>query len=291
MSNTETRKEELVQQLGAALESGVLDKQTCLVLRGRLGSADIFIHGRLGKLVLKRLSDHAYGRSKRIDEELRSALEAMVERLKHAPPRSITAGSFQQWFIYTDASFGTDDRCGGLGGVLIDINCHVVAWFGLVLDQDFCVSLGALEKGTIIYELELLAAVLAIDLWYDDNCTDFHVHYGEDDGVRFSLIRSCGTGNVAQCLMRYYVRLETKKCSQTWFARVPTEANISDFPSRQQALPELSEHTDVSSAAAKRLETILNETVRSGRLQLKRGKPDADLPQQRKGMPAAKLQL
>ena len=260
------------------LESRVLDKQTCLVLRGRLGFADSFIHGRLGKLVLKRLSDHAYGRSKKIDEELRSALEAMVERLKHAPPRSITAGSFQQWFIYTDANFGAEERCGGLGGVLIDINCHVVSWFGLALDQEVCVSLGALEKGTIIYELELLAAVLATDLWYDDNCNDFHVHYGDNDGVRFSLIRACGTGNVAQCPMQYYVKLETRKCSQTWFARVPTEANISDFPSRQQALPELFEHNDVSSAAAKRLEAIMNETVRNGRLQLKRGKPDADLP-------------
>ena len=156
----------------------------------------------------------------------------------------------------------------------------MVAWFGLVLNHEVCVSLGALEKGTIIYELELLAAVLATDLWYDDNCNDFHVHYGDNDGVRFSLIRACGTGNVAQCPMQYYVKLETRKCSQTWFARVPPEANISDFPSRQQALPELFEHNDVSSAAAKRLEAIMNETVRNGRLQLKRGKPDADLPQQ-----------
>ena len=204
----------------------------------------------------------------------------MVDRLRHAPPRSITAGSFQQWFIYTDASFETADKCGGLGGVLIDINCHVVAWFRLVLDHEVCVSLGALEKGTIVYELELLAVVLATDLWYVDNCNDFHVHYGDNDGVRFSLIRGCGTGNVAQCLMRYYVKLETKKCSQTWFARVPTEANISDFPSRQQTLPELSELNDVSFAAAKKFQTVLNETVRNGRSQLKRGKPDADLPQQ-----------
>ena len=197
------------------------------------------------------------------------------------------SGSFQQWFIYTDASFGTEDRRGGLGGVLIDINCHVVAWFGLVLDQAVCVSLGAPEKGTIIYELELLAAVLATDLWYEDNCNEFHVRCGDNDGVRFCLIPACGAGEIAQCLMRYYVKLETKKCCQTWFARGPAEASISDFPSRQQALPELSDHTDVSSAAAERLEKILDETVRCRRLQLKRGKPDADLPQQKKGMLAA----
>ena len=33
VSNAKARKEELVQQLGAALESGVSDKQACLVLQ------------------------------------------------------------------------------------------------------------------------------------------------------------------------------------------------------------------------------------------------------------------
>lgn len=77
------------------------------------------------------------------------------------------------------------------------------AWFSAYVDGDMCQLLGAAEKRTIIYELELLATVVATDLWYEDSCTDLHVHFGDNDGVRFSLFRACGTGAVAQCLMGY----------------------------------------------------------------------------------------
>ena len=78
VGNTEARKEELVQQLSEAVAKGTLDKQARLALRGRLGFADSFVHGRLGKLLLKRLSDHAYGTTRTLDTELKLAMEAMV---------------------------------------------------------------------------------------------------------------------------------------------------------------------------------------------------------------------
>ena len=96
VGNTAERKEELIQQLTTAIESGALDKQTSLALRGRLGFADCFIHGRLGKLVLKRLSDHAYGTTRSLDADLKAALTAMVVRLKDAGPRLVTAEHHKQ---------------------------------------------------------------------------------------------------------------------------------------------------------------------------------------------------
>jgi len=58
-----------VQQILLAIERGFLEKQEAFMLRGGLGFADFFVHGRLGKLVLKRLIDHAYGRTKVLDED------------------------------------------------------------------------------------------------------------------------------------------------------------------------------------------------------------------------------
>lgn len=87
VANTATRKEELIAQITAALELGTLDKQECLMLRGKLGFADSFLHGRVGKLVLVKLIDHAYGKSSRIDSELKAALMAMKVRLQHAGPK------------------------------------------------------------------------------------------------------------------------------------------------------------------------------------------------------------
>ena len=163
VANTTLRKEELVRQITAALDT--LDKQECLMLRGRLGFADSFLHGRVGKLVLKKLIDHAYGKSSRMDGELKTALLAMRTRLQQAGHKLVSAKRFSQWFIYSDASYEPTDGTGGLGAVLVNAEAQVTAWFGFSLDAEPCAKLGSKEKVTIIYELELLAAVLALSLW------------------------------------------------------------------------------------------------------------------------------
>eukprot|EP00435_Cladocopium_sp_Y103_P043232 s1638_g12.t1 len=257
VSNTEARKRELVQQLQTALEIGKLGKQECLILRGRLGFADSFLHGRLGKLVLKKLVDHAYGTTSTLSEELRQALLAMVTRLQHDKPKTVSAQSFSQWFVYTDASYEPDLQTGGLGGALVNSCGQVKSWFGLQLSTQTCVLLGAADKGTIIYELELLAAILGLSMWSGDHGDELNVHFGDNDGVRFSLIKAAASGVVGQKLMEYHLKLESHAGSRTWFARVPTEANISDYPSRGVAHPLLVDSCDSSAQAKECLEAIL----------------------------------
>ena len=127
VANTESRRMELMEQLKEALQKGKLSKPECLVLRGRLGFADSFLHGRIGKLTLKRLIDHAYGRSSVMGEDLKQALKAMSLRLEHSKPNCVAVDSFTQLFVYTDASFEPSTCCGGLGAVLVDAKSHVLA--------------------------------------------------------------------------------------------------------------------------------------------------------------------
>ena len=232
VANTAARRDELISQIAAALDLGTLSKQECLMLRGRLGFADSFLHGRVGKLVLKKLVDHAYGKTSRIDDELKAALCAMQVRLREAGPKVVSAKSFSQWFIFTDASFEPEDGTGGLGGVLVNANAEVVAWFGFPLTRAQCELLGSRDKVTIIYELELLSAVIALDLWSSCQGDEFVVHYGDNDGVRFSLVKASAAGAIAQKLMTYHLQSEALSGARSWFARVPTECNLSDYPSR-----------------------------------------------------------
>ena len=267
----------------------MLDKQTCLALRGRLGFADSFIHGRLGKLVLKRLSDHAYGTTRHLDEDLKLALDAMAQRLKHAGPRFGYSRTMQAVvYIYTDASYESEQGAGCLGGVLVDEGGEVRAWFSAGVDCDVCKLLGDAEKGTIIYELELLATVVATDLWYEDSCADLHVHFCDNDGVRFSLIRACGTGVVAQSLMGYYLKLETRKVFKDMVCTCPNRKPMfSDFPSRRQAHYLLEPGCDASDNAVQKLQKILSEVKAGGVQHFKRGKPDVTTPRQKESAPAA----
>ena len=61
--NTEQRVQDLQAMIQATIESGTLGKQSALVLRGKVGFADSFLHGRLRSLLLKQLSEHAYSRT------------------------------------------------------------------------------------------------------------------------------------------------------------------------------------------------------------------------------------
>ena len=232
--NTESRRKELIQQIASALQSGFLDKQSTLSLRGRLGFADSFMYGRIGKLVLKQLTDHAYGPRKKFDESLAFSLRAMSDRLQTARPREVTALQLRQWFIYTDASYESGTNTGGLGGVLVDETARVKAWFSIMLDEAACKAFGAGEKGAIIYELELLAAVVATGLWCRKDREALYVIFGDNDAVRFSLIRASAAGTAGQALLSHQLQVEADCGLRSWYARVPTEANISDWPSRGQ---------------------------------------------------------
>ena len=159
IENTEQRK----------LERGTLTRPKALVLRGKLGFADSFVHGRLGILVLSKLIEHAYGAQKQIDESLRDALRFMLEPLNSGKPRVVRAHRLAQWFIYSDASYEQSSKPGGIGGVLVNDRGECVSWFGFNVDSETCLELGASTKDTIIYELELFAGVLALKFWNGKN--------------------------------------------------------------------------------------------------------------------------
>ena len=112
-------------------------------------------------------------------------------------------------------------------------------------------------EDNIIYELEMLAAVLAAALWICEETNDLHTHFGDNDAVRFSFVRGSATGEVGQKLMKFHLLLETKSGSWTWYARVPTEANISDYPSTQQHHELLQAENNVLVRAAAELDNIL----------------------------------
>ena len=88
--NTAQRVEDLQCLIAATLSAGTL-LQSALVLRGKLGFADSYLHGRLGSLLLKQLSEHLYGRSHKISKELKLSLGMMSLRLAQRLPRTISS--------------------------------------------------------------------------------------------------------------------------------------------------------------------------------------------------------
>ena len=60
-------------------------------------------------------------------------------------------------------------------------------------------------------------------------------------------------------LLKFHLKDETERTSFIWFARVPTEANISEFPSRLVEHPLLESSYQCNATAEEKLRAILVE--------------------------------
>ena len=284
VANTAQRKQDLITSITDILQTGTLAKHEALVLRGRLGFADSFMHGRLGKLILKKLIDHAYSRQKELEPDTVHALRAMKARLESDVPILVSECTLEQWFVYTDAAYSSETRTGGIGAVLVDQEANCCEWFGFPLNSGDCDTFGAALKDTIIYELELAAAVVALAFWRNRLKGNLAVWFGDNDSVRFALIRACGTGPWAEALLEYHLTLEATCNTKAWFARVATEANLSDYPSRQCEHPLLVGRNDRTRRALAEFAS-LNDFV-SERVNAhgeRRGTKDLGIPRSKRG--------
>ena len=127
----------------------------------------------------------------------------------------------------------------------------------IVVSESTSSKLGSMTKQSLIYELELAASILAMKLWGRDASANLHVCYGDNDSARFSLIRASGSGLVASFFLEKYLSWEAENNVATWFARVPTEANIADFPSRFQKVDVLRDDLSCNGSA----ETVFGDLV------------------------------
>ena len=167
--------------------------------------ADGFLHGGLGSLILKRLIGHAYGSTSVLDDSLSSVLGWMMERLKTAGPKRVDSGTVREWCISTDASFSSENKTAGLGGVLVDSAGDCAAWFSIRLNEDQCNLLGADSKDAIIYELELLAVCMAMEMWASLLASSYPIRHGDNDSIRFALIRGVAQGAIAESIMQMHL--------------------------------------------------------------------------------------
>ncbi len=232
VNNASKRAAEICDQIQLVFREKKMDNKLALQLRGRLGFADTFLHGRFGALLMKHLIDHAYSSSINVSEELFHVLTALFIRMRDNKAKEVRVSSTDyKYILHTDASY--ENGTGGIGGVLIDSSGSVVRWFSHQLTEKICFALGAGDKATIIYELELVAATFGLTIWSDairDHCAILVV---DNKGVRFTIIKASAKGSIVLKLVKYYISLESDLAVSMWCARVSSESNIADAPSRK----------------------------------------------------------
>ncbi|CAE7831241.1 unnamed protein product [Symbiodinium sp. CCMP2592] len=232
--NTAKRVSEIKAFVGKVLESGRLPHHEALRLRGRCQFADSQIFGRTGKKCLGLITAHAYGFDEVISRELRISLERFLLRLEDGAPRLIKILEGGSWHVYTDASYepGAGNSFCGLGGVLVDPNGLPREFFSFVLSEAQKNFLGEQNSAQIIFQAEMLAMAVALDVWLEDLTGHTAIFFVDNNGVRDAAISANARASVARRLLEAFLQKEHSSAIIPWFARVPSSSNPADEPSR-----------------------------------------------------------
>ena len=236
--NTAKRKEDVLNLIDSTLSDGTMDKKAAQSLRGRLAFAYSQIFGLSGKLALQRISEHAFQQpfSINISKELSDALLFLRERIEKGVPRKVLKSVCNTFVILSDASFHSD-RSGGIGGVLMAPNKTLISWFGMKLSSDSVSKFMADDQEVAIAELETLALYMCVVLW-NDLIRSRHILFCLDNEVaRYGLMKGYSHAPMVSRIVNALCVSFEEGLILPWFLRVPSSANIADFPSREMDHP------------------------------------------------------
>ena len=235
IDNTAGRKNDIAAYIDEVIKTGSLSKMDALRLRGRMQFAAGQIFGRLAKKVLAVITGHAYGsHSSRVSPEVVSSLALYRDLLKVDVPRELRVGSGKSFILFTDASFEPDhpEWQAGLGGVLCTSDGAIVQFFSVHMPPQLREKLNVSKKKKIIFELEFFTIWCALHVWKDFLLDAQAMIYTDNDGVRDCLI-ACQTDSAnGRPILNACLRSEFDLRGNFWYARVPTDSNIADEPSR-----------------------------------------------------------
>ena len=231
--NTQKRTEDVLQLIDTTVSSKALDKKNAQSLRGRLAFAYAQIFGLSGKVALQRISEHAFRQPfcPAIAQQLVAALLFLRSRLEKGIPRKVFKDVGNTFVVLSDASFA-ENRTGGLGGVLVSSNKSLISWFGIQLSSEVVAQFMAPDQEVAIAELETLALYMCVLLW-NDLLRSRHVLFCLDNEVtRFGMIKGYSHAPMVSRIVNALCIHFEESLILPWFLRVPSSANIADFPSR-----------------------------------------------------------
>ena len=206
-----------------------------LRLRGRMQFVSGQLFGRVAKRTLAVVTRHAYSaESAVLSPEAMTSIRRFLAIIESDKPRVISRSASRTWLVFTDAShepYG-DRPLGGIGAVLVDERGAKQRFFSEEIPQSLMERINVTKRKTLIFECEFLAIFLALYSWKEILHGCKVLMYTDNDAVRDCVI-SCSTTSInATPILDACLELESRLSLNVWIARVPTEANVADDPSR-----------------------------------------------------------
>ena len=232
--NTDKRIAEVASSLRRATEDPGLTQKDLSRIRGRMVFAGGQLFGRAGRLCVSALSGDGCPGKINLSDDAKRAMLQFADLLEAKWPRVVSDASADPLFIFTDASYseGADETYCGIGGVCFDHNGVPLGFFSEKLSVTQKRLLGEGRAKTVIFEAELATIVVAFVLWKDWLRGRPAVFYIDNNSARDVSISGVSRNEVGKALASLLLTVESLAKTFSWFARVPSPANIADAPSR-----------------------------------------------------------
>ena len=233
VTHTEERRKELKQSLEEIAHKGEISVKEAERIRGRMLFFECFVCGRVANLDLKLFGNLC--RAGRTTNTLTPGEIEIVQRLcgRIDTGTAIPLGikNLDTWIIFTDGACEGERPCGSVGGVLITPNHRIVHHFGDKVPDNLMSLLLDFSRHPI-HELEMIPVLISFFLWQRLFGGGQVVHYIDNESVRLALLRGSGETEIARMVAAKIMDAEFNSGSKSWYARVASESNIADAPSR-----------------------------------------------------------
>ena len=235
ISNTEGRREELVQRINGILDTDCLAPTEALSLRSRLLFAEGQIFGRNAKRCLGVIAEPglASATMRPLSAGMKRSLEWMRDRVLLQPPRKIAVTQAPTFALFLDgACEGVDERGASIGGLLCDMDGNGIHCFGETLPSSVVKAWSERGISQVIFEAEVLPYSVALKIFAETIRGSNLLVFIDNEAARHSWISASARSDMAARMIDLGTVLESELNVSPYFCRVPTFSNLADGPSR-----------------------------------------------------------
>ncbi len=238
VANTAKRVESVGEQIDDILAAGFVRPAVAAQLAGRLQFASGQTMGRAGASMLWHLRRAASATGARValDEAARVTLAWWSEAMRSARPREVAMDDAgPPVLIFTDGFCDPehDPPVAGFGALLYDPLDDVTECFGAYLPptmaRDLVEEVGGRQ---LVGQAELIPAIAAREAWGSRLKKRRVINFVDNDAARHGLVRGYSPSSASCWLLGEFWRRELILEASSWFARVASESNVADGPSR-----------------------------------------------------------
>ena len=233
MSNTEERMAEIARVVLEFLKVGHISPGEARTLAGRLGFIRTYVSGRLLNVPLRILFDRAGSKSLRstLDPDLRDALVIIRAVALRPSPAVVTMDEpTRPYVLYSD---GAVEGGRMTYGAILFWPCGARSEF--IMGEVPAIAAAAwarLGLKPAVAQTELYPVLLSKVVWHSPLRGQRLICFTDNEVVREALISGVTRHLATRGLLTALAAVDSAIASSTWIARVPSQSNPADAPSR-----------------------------------------------------------